>query len=121
LRQLRNGTQINELFIAADTDRARDRWLARASSAGFRPWANTGILLDRRDPRAVEAAISDWLTLGRARGLVFSSASSFGQEAAVLSGNLDHTHALRAGLIRRASRDARTKLTQGWQHLRPSE
>jgi hypothetical protein len=46
----------------------------------------------------------DWLTLGRAKGLVFSAASSFGHEAAVMCGDAALVRGLRASHVRRYSR-----------------
>ena len=117
LRRISDATQIQDVFIAADTATARDRWSKRVSDLGMTPWSESDAVLDRTDPRAGHAAIADWLTLGNARGLVFSSASSFGQEAAVMCGDPELTYALRAGSTHRLLRSARRISGNGLRRL----
>lgn len=117
LRRISDATQIQDVFIAADTATARDRWSKRVSELGLTPWSESETVLDRKDPGAGQAAIADWLTLGNARGLVFSSASSFGQEAAVMCGAPELTYALRAGGTRRLLRSARQISGNGLRRL----
>jgi len=118
LRQVCEESELGDVFIAADTSSARDSWVERISTFGLTPHVSEEVILDRTDPRAAQVAITDWLTLGNAQGLVYSSASSFGQEAAVMCGNPRFTRALRSTWLHRLSRDAIRVSGRGFQRLR---
>ena len=117
LRQVCEESGLGDVFIAADTSSARDSWRQRISTFGLTPHTHADVVLDRTDPRAAQVAISDWLTLGNAQGLVYSSASSFGQEAAVMCGNPGLTRGLRSTWLHRLSRDAVRVSEQGLRRL----
>ena len=97
LRRLHSHSGVSSLFIASDTRRERDRWLARASSLGLRPWcADRGIFL-RTDEAGAYTAMVDWRLLTRAKASVYFAASSFAEEAVVASGGFSASSGLRAG------------------------
>jgi hypothetical protein len=76
-------TGLRSVFVAADTDEARERWLAELADLELTGWAAPDPALDRSTARAGVDAMIDWRVLGRSRALVYSRASSFGEEAAV--------------------------------------
>jgi hypothetical protein len=76
-------TRVRSVFVAADTDEARERWLAELADLGLDGWAAPDPALDRSTARAGVDAMIDWRVLSRSRALVYSRASSFGEEAAV--------------------------------------
>ena len=99
--------QTPNVFIAADTAETRRWWSAHLEDLGLAVWSNSDDHLDRSDELSGPAAMVDWLTLGRAEGLVFSAASSFGHEAAVMCGDAALVRGLRASRVRRYSRQYR--------------
>jgi hypothetical protein len=100
-------SKVTNVFLAADTPEARGWWSAHLERLGLSVWSNADDHLDRSDERSGPAAMVDWLTLGRADGLVFSAASSFGHEAAVMCGDAALVRGLRARRVRRYSRQFR--------------
>jgi hypothetical protein len=105
LLEISQKAQATNVFLASDTPEARRWWSAHLEGLGLSVWSNTDEHLDRSDERSGPAAMVDWLTLGRADGLVFSAASSFGHEAAVMCGDATPVLGLRASRIRRYSRE----------------
>ncbi len=104
LLEVSKQAQATNVFIAADTPEARRWWSAHLEGLGLSVWSNPDDHLNRSDARSGPAAMVDWLTLGRAEGLVFSAASSFGHEAAVMCGDAALVRGLRANRVRRYSR-----------------
>jgi hypothetical protein len=107
LLEISKKSQTTNVFLAADTPEARRWWSAHLEGLGLSVWSNPDDNLDRSDARSGPAAMVDWLTLGRAEGLVFSAASSFGHEAAVMCGDAALVRGLRASPVRRYSRKFR--------------
>ena len=103
-------TGLESLFIAADTEPAREEWRSIAASHGFTPWTSDAAAFDRTAVEAGIDALVDWIVLGHARAMVYSAASSFGEEAAVATGHADDCRALTASPTRRRLREARTEL-----------
>jgi hypothetical protein len=103
--EISKDSQMTNVFLAADTPEARRWWSAHLERLGLSVWSNPDDHLDRNDARSGPAAMVDWLTLGRAEGLVFSAASSFGHEAAVMCGDTALVRGLRASPVRRYSRE----------------
>jgi hypothetical protein len=104
LLEISQKARATNVFLAADTPEARRWWCAHLEGLGLSVWSNTDEHLDRSDERSGPAAMVDWLTLGRAAGLVFSAASSFGHEAAVMCGDTALVRGLRSSPVRRYSR-----------------
>ena len=104
LLEISQKARASNVFLATDTPEARRWWSAHLEGLGLSVWSNTDEHLDRSDERSGPAAMVDWLTLGRADGLVFSAASSFGHEAAVMCGDAALVRGLRASRVRRYSR-----------------
>lgn len=109
LNGLHDGTGLESLFIAADTEQAREQWRAIATLHGLTPWTSEATAFDRAEVEAGVAALVDWIVLGRSRALVYSAASSFGEEAAVATGHADDCLALSASPALRRLRDARSE------------
>jgi hypothetical protein len=97
LRRLHEDFGMSSLFIASDTGRERDRWMARAPSLGLRPWCVTEVNASRMDEGGAHSALLDWRVLTRARASVYFAASSFAEEAAVASDGFSASIGLRAG------------------------
>ena len=100
-----NGTQ--SLFVAADSSEARSLWMEEARRIGFSPWSTNSTDYDRSRDVAGQDAIIDWLLIGKAQTLIYSASSSFGEEAAVLTGNFEGRQALTASAPLQVIRDAR--------------
>ena len=105
LMRLLNRSGVTNLFIAADTDSARAEWIGRVSHPGFRPLASDAESFDRTNRQSGQDAIVDWLLLGRAEAIVYSAASSFGQEAAVMNAYPEWSQAVTAPRGLRTLRD----------------
>lgn len=112
LSELRDETAIASTFIAADTADSLREWSDRCVALGLQPWS-AGTTDHARDSVAagIEALI-EWQVLGRAQGLVFSAASSFGAEAAVAAGEVPE-FGLSAGRGLQRLRGAREVLRDG--------
>ncbi len=106
LEQLLAATPERALFVAADSPAGRDRWSAVAKSLGFDPWSARGIDHDRTRAGAGQGALLDWRLLGASKGLVYTRASSFGEEAAVTTGRPEACIALSATAGRQRARAA---------------
>lgn len=87
LAELHMRTGIASLLVAADTDEARQHWQNTAIKLGLEPWTSDAREYSRSQAAAGIDAIVDWHLLGGARALVYPAASSFGEEAAVVTGN----------------------------------
>lgn len=90
LSQLASMVPERDLFIAADTDDALERWVEDSSHMGFRPWSLPDVDRSRDRVGAVVTAAADWRALSGAVGLVYSAVSTFSEEANVASGHPDH-------------------------------
>lgn len=83
---LRDQTNLSRLFVAADSSGARAQWHGIARELGMQPWSASDGPVERDSPHSALDAMLDWRLLGAATGLVYSSASSFGHEAATMIG-----------------------------------
>lgn len=97
LRRLHSDSGLFTLFIASDTGRERDRWMARAPSLGLRPWCVTEVSASRMDEAGAHSALLDWRLLTRAKASVYFASSSFAEEAAVASDGFNASISLLAG------------------------
>ena len=104
-------TGVTDLFIAADTPSARAEWTKRASDLGLRSWTSDATSFDRTVKQSGQDAIVDWLLLGKAEAIVYSAASSFGQEAVLANDRPDLAQALTAPLALRVLRDTKRLAT----------
>ena len=104
LSALADSTDERRLFIAADSAAGRDRWSDEAASLGFSPWSVAGMDHDRSQSSAGRDAMLDWRLLGRSSALVYTAASSFGEEAAVATGNFAQCLPLSAASARQRAR-----------------
>ena len=96
------------LFIAADSQEGRDRWMRESAAMGFEPWTRDHVDLDRADPRSGLDALVDWRLLSSAEAIVHPRASTFSEEASVASGHHDRAIALTASPARQRVRSATT-------------
>lgn len=87
LRVVSTTTGIRECFIAADTSMARNFWQNYATSIDLDPWSIQDANFDRAQSSSAIDAMVDWIILGRSQRLIYSASSSFGEEAAVATGN----------------------------------
>ncbi len=94
------------LFIAADSEEARAHWTDETRELGFEPWSRVAITRDRTLVAEGFDAVTDWRILGRSQGMVFTAASSFGEEAAVSTGRPLDSIALSASPARQRARAA---------------
>ena len=90
------------VFVAADGQVGSAQLSAALHARGLQPWSSTVASFDRTSDLAGVGAIIDWILLGRAQAIAYSSESSFGHEAAVATGHLPESIGLRA------SRDLQT-------------
>ena len=118
VRTLAERTGIEQLFIAADTSQARDAWQQAEGAGPLQPWWVEHDSFDRSQDAAAIGALVDWILLGRASGLVYPSASSFGHEAAVAMGDRGPSLGLSAPRITQRARQASTFAGNGWRRLR---
>lgn len=107
LTALKDRSAVRELFVAADSQDARTAWHAQARGLGFEPWAQPDVSLSRSKVAGGVSAMIDWILLGHSQALVFPAASSFGEEAAVATGNFERSIGVRASAIRQSARRAR--------------
>ena len=119
LRTLSRRSGITNVFITADTAPARTEWSNRAAQLRLTPWTSDAVVFNRHDERSAPDAIVDWLLLGRASGLVYSAASSFGQEAAIMNARPEWTLPLEASAGLRARRDLTRLATSARKRVRP--
>jgi hypothetical protein len=108
LLALADATDERSLFIAADSAASRDRWSDEAAVLGFSPWSVVAVEHDRSMPHAGRDAMLDWRLLGASSALVYTAASSFGEEAAVATGNVEGCIPLSATASRQRLRAAAT-------------
>ena len=79
---------LSSVFVAADTSAALVAWQQTLGVMGMQAWT-AGTSDHARDSiDAGIAALIEWQILGRSQGVVFSAASSFGAEAAVVAGDV---------------------------------
>ena len=114
-------TGVMDLFIAADTPSARAEWTKRASDLGLRSWTSDATSFDRTDKQSGQDAIVDWLLLGKAEAIVYSAASSFGQEAAVSNAHPGLAQALTAPSVLRVLRDTKRLATSALGRVNPRQ
>ncbi|HEY7823089.1 MAG TPA: hypothetical protein VIG24_09660 [Acidimicrobiia bacterium] len=88
VQQLKDVTGLSSMFVAADTAPALVEWQQILGDMGLHAWTAGTSDHARDSVDAGIAALVEWQVLGRARGLVFSAASSFGAEAAVAAGDV---------------------------------
>ena len=86
LQHLRDTSQVDSLFVAADTEEGLRMWSEYGSRIGFQPWSADVVNRTRSASDAGVSAAVDWLLLSRAADLVFPQASTFSAEAAVAAG-----------------------------------
>ena len=91
----------DSVFIASDSEAARDKWFRKFEKSGLKPWTASVELDGILRAQAGVGALVDWKTLGHARSSVFFAASSFGHEAAVMAGSLGTSVALEGHPIQR--------------------
>ena len=89
LERLRSQTGLADVFVASDSTREGARWTRLLGQRGMLPWSVPAATLDRSDPVSALAALIDWRILTRSAAMVYFSASSFAEEAAVASGAFD--------------------------------
>ena len=89
-------TAHDTVFIASDSARERERWVSALLQRGLRPWTVRPESVDRSDPISAVGALIDWRILTRSSAMVYFSASSFAEEAAVASGAFDRSIGLAA-------------------------
>lgn len=95
------------MFLSTDTDSARVEWVKRLKDLGLIAWMSDANTFDRQDYRSASDALVDWILLGRAEAIVYSSASSFGHEAAIMNEQPEWSRGLRAPALVRAFRDGK--------------
>ena len=105
LRFQSEATGISSVFVAADSARSRDHWVAECVKLGLDPWCVNHLSMRREDALSAHPALIDWKLLGHASRLVYFTASSFAVEAAVMNGTWQlssglEPHPLRAGYVR---------------------
>ncbi len=91
----------DSVFIASDTEKARDKWFRKLQRAGLKPWTAEVPLDSVLRTQAGVGAMVDWKILGHAQSSVYFAASSFGHEAAVMAGSLETSIALHGHAIQR--------------------
>lgn len=99
LTALRLRSDERSLFIAADTASTRELWTQASRELGFEPWSVSGISLERGSSSAGVDALIDWRLLGSSQALVYSTVSTFAEEAAVASGNVEQAIPLTASAV----------------------
>lgn len=97
----------HRLFVAADTNEAKRFWAEYAQALGIDAWSFTDMQLDRANSLAVIDAMTDWVTLGHSQALIYSATSSFGEEAAVATGNYEGSVGITASRLLMTYRDLR--------------
>lgn len=102
LEHLGERTNLNTVFLAADTPEARRVWQERLVSLGNNTWTAPTHDHARDSRRASIEALVEWRILGHAQGLVYSAQSSFGAEAAVAAGNVPAYPLIASGWQRRS-------------------
>lgn len=110
LLALADSSAERSLFIAADSPQSRDLWRDSASALGFVPWSVSAIDHDRSKAATGRDAMLDWRLLGHSQALVYTAASSFGEEAAVATGNVTACVPLAATVLRQRVRRAASVL-----------
>lgn len=104
LKELHQHTGLTSVFIAADTDTARRHWTSEVQGMGLEPWQAPKPELDRSSESAGVDALVDWRILAMANALVYSQASTFGEEAAVAGNSTAISRPLGASRTRQVQR-----------------
>ena len=76
----------SSVFIASDTDRAREQWTARVERMGLQPFDLADSFTSLAAVTSAGPAMADWRVLSRSRRLVHFAESSFAVEACVAAG-----------------------------------
>ena len=77
---------LSSVFIASDTDRAREQWTARVERMGLQPFDLADSFTSLAAVTSAGPAMADWRVLSRSRRLVHFAESSFAVEACVAAG-----------------------------------
>lgn len=91
---------LSSVFIASDTDRAREQWSARVERMGLRPFDLADSFASLAAVTTAGPAMADWRVLGRSRRLVHFAESSYAVEACVASGTWRESSALPTSSVR---------------------
>ena len=86
LLKLAQESGLGDIYIAADTRKTRDLWHQTAEELKLRPWSFDTSSYERDSVRAGIDAMIEWNLLKGTQGLIYSSISSFAEEASVASG-----------------------------------
>ena len=91
---------LSSVFIASDTDRARENWTARVERMGLRPFDLSESFASLAAATSAGPAMADWRVLGRSRRLVHFAESSYAVEACVAAGSWRESSALPTSSVR---------------------
>ena len=91
---------VSSVFIASDTDRAREHWTARVKRMGLRPFDLSDSFASLAAATSAGPAMADWRVLGRSRRLVHFAESSYAVEACVAAGSWRESSALPTSSVR---------------------
>jgi hypothetical protein len=103
-KRLARQLDIQSVFVATDGDISRQQLQCALHDSGLETWTGGSLSFDRSSSSAGLDALIDWILLGHSQAIVYSADSSFGQEAALATCNLDRCIGLRAPLPIRALR-----------------
>jgi len=106
------------VFVAADGQVSSAQLSAALHARGLQPWSSTVASFDRTSDSAGVGAIIDWILLGRAQAIAYSSESSFGNEAAVATGHPQESIGLHASWELQTVRTARERLNHLLAYLK---
>lgn len=107
LSTLRTTSESENLFVASDSAKAKERWIRKSAALGWKPWTVDSKNFPRHDPRSSMNALIDWRILTKAVSLVYFRASSFAEEASVAGGSYDRSTGLLATPARKKWMQAR--------------
>jgi hypothetical protein len=91
---------LSSVFIASDTDRAREKWSARVERMGLRPFDLTDSFKSLAAATSAGPAMADWRVLSQSRRLVHFAESSYAVEASVAAGAWHESSALPTSSVR---------------------
>ena len=91
---------LSSVFIASDTDRAREHWTARVERMGLRPFDLSDSFASLAAITSAGPAMADWRVLSRSRRLVHFAESSYAVEACVAAGSWRESSALPTSSVR---------------------
>ncbi len=95
LAEVAQNTGVSRVFVATDSPNELPWWKSELEGLGLAPWCVDGAQVSRQNPRAALSALIDWRLLSKSDGVVYFSESSFGEEAAVASGNFNDSIAVK--------------------------